>query len=157
MGRYLTGAICLRGHSASSGTEYHAAGKFCETCGAPIIDTCPKCHAAIRGDYHVDGFYGGPAYAAPAYCFNCGEALPWTAEKLAIAKELADEIDNVSADDRAKIKEALDDVARDGPRTQLGAARLKKLLGNASSAVGKAAWKIAIEIATETAKKTLLG
>jgi hypothetical protein len=157
MGRYLTGAVCLRGHAATSATEYHAPGKFCETCGTAIIAACPKCKATIRGDYHVDGVFSMSHYAPPAFCFNCGEAFPWTVEKIAAVKELTDELEGLSADDRSKIKEALEDVSRDGPRTELGAARLKKLLGNASSAVGKAAWKISVEIASEAAKKIMLG
>lgn len=158
MGRYLTAAVCLKGHTASDGIEkYPAQGKFCEQCGAEVITACPACNASIKGDYYVEGYFGPSHFDPPAFCRNCGRPFPWTVERLAAAKELADELEGVSADDRSKIKEALDDVSANGPRTELGAARLKKLLGNATNAIGQAAWKISVDIASETAKKIMLG
>jgi hypothetical protein len=158
MGRYMNAAVCLNGHTATESTENHPPGKFCETCGMALITQCQKCHAFIRGYYHVDGVFDlASRYTPPAFCFNCGEAFPWTAARLAAAKDLADEIDNLSDDERSKIKEALEDITGDGPRAEVGATRLKKLLGTASNAVGKALWKASVEIATEAAKKIMLG
>lgn len=158
-GKYLTAAVCVRGHAATDSVEFGPApGKFCQTCGGTIITACQSCNASIRGDYYVPGVLAiGGSYTPPAYCVECGKPFPWTAEKVAAAKELTDELEGVSSEDRDKIKQALDDVTSDGPRTALGAARLKKLLGNAGGAVGKAAWKIAVEIASEAAKKVMLG
>jgi hypothetical protein len=157
MGRHLTAAVCLNGHTATSSAESFPPGKFCETCGAALIMQCQKCRAAIRGYYHVDGVISlGDHYTPPAFCFNCGEAFPWTAARLAAAKDLTDQIDDLSDNDRSKIKEALEEISRDGPRTEVGATRLKKLLGKAKSAVGQAVWKASIEIATEAAKKLML-
>ena len=63
----------------------------------------------------------------------------------------------MSADDRAKLKTAIEEVAAGGPRAEVGAARIKRLLGKASSGVGQALWKISVEVASEAAKKVLLG
>jgi hypothetical protein len=82
--------------------------------------------------------------------------LSWTTEKLSAAKDLADELD-LSADDRAKLRSAIDDIATGGPRAEVGAARIKRLLGKAGSGVGHALWKISVEVASEAAKKILLG
>jgi hypothetical protein len=50
----------------------------------------------------------------PALCFPeiaFGKPFPWTAEKIEAAKSLADELENLSAEDRAALKIAIDDVA----------------------------------------------
>jgi hypothetical protein len=78
-------------------------------------------------------------------------------EKLAAAKDLADELDEVNADDRAKLKVAIDEVAGGGPRAEVGAARIKRILGKTGTAVGKAFWQITVDVASEAAKKILLG
>jgi hypothetical protein len=93
----------------------------------------------------------------PALCYDCGKPFPWTAERLKVGKELADELEDRSLDDREKIKGALEDIARDGPRTEAAAVRLKRLLGKGTTATGKALWNIAISVATEAATKGLFG
>jgi len=157
-GRYLTAAICNNGHVATDAVEFHEnPGKFCQHCGTAIIMACPHCRAAIRGDYHVPGVFALSHYSAPAFCHNCGKPFPWTAEKLAAAKDLADELEDVSADDRAKLKTAIEEVATGGPRAEAGAARIKRMVGKAGTAVGQALWKISVEVASEAAKKILTG
>jgi hypothetical protein len=79
------------------------------------------------------------------------------AEKLKAAAELTDELDGFSDADRAKVKQSLGDIAKDGPGTSLATIRLKKWFGTAKDAVGQALWKAAVDIATEAAKKGLLG
>jgi len=157
MGYYLTAAICINGHVATDAIEHLSPGKFCPHCGGAIITACPHCQASIRGDYHVPGVFALSHYSAPAFCHNCGKPFPWTAEKLAAAKDLADELENVSAEDRAKLKIAIDDVAAGGPRAEVGAARIKRMLNKAGTAVGQALWKISVDVASETAKKIMLG
>jgi hypothetical protein len=78
-------------------------------------------------------------------------------EKLRAVSALADELENVNDADRARIKESFSEIARDSPGTSLAVIRLKKLLGTATDAVGRALWRAAIDIATEAAKKGLLG
>ncbi len=153
--QHFVAAICVKGHVASDGIEYRSAGKFCEVCGASVITACPACQTSIRG-FHRE-VLSTATYDPPAYCFACGVAFPWTTEKLAVAKELADELDGVSADDRATLKIAIEEVAAGGPRAEVGAARIKRLLGKASSGVGRALWKISVDVASEAAKKVLLG
>ena len=156
--RYLTAAVCIKGHVASEGIELGPPeGKFCSSCGAAVISNCPTCKAPIRGYYHVAGILSTAPYHPPAHCADCGAAFPWTAEKLAAAKDLADELENLSADDRAKLKSAIDDIAGGGSRAEVGAARIKRLLGKAGTAVGQAIWRISIEVASEAAKKVLTG
>jgi hypothetical protein len=155
-GRYQLAAICQRGHVLTADAELHPAAKFCADCGAPVITTCPGCGAEIRGHFVPPGITGvGGAFDPPGFCFACGQPFPWTTEKLSAAKGLADELD-LSADDRATLKTALDDIATRGPQAEVGAARIKRLAGKAGTAVGRAFWNITVEVASEAAKKILL-
>ena len=67
------------------------------------------------------------------------------------------ELEDVSPEDRAKLKTAIDDVAAGGPRAEVGAARIKRIVGKAGTAVGKARWNICVEVAGEAARKILIG
>jgi hypothetical protein len=161
-GRYTRAVICLRGHMATPDSESNpeaARGKFCSECGSALIIACPECGASIRGHYVPPGAtgVGGSFPRAPNFCAECGKPFPWTIEKLTAAKDLADELDEVNADDRAKLKVAIDEVAAGGPRAEVGAARIKRILGKTGTAVGKAFWQIAVEVGSEAAKKILLG
>jgi hypothetical protein len=160
-GRYLTAAICVNGHVRTDGIERNQGryDRFCAQCGASVIAQCPNCKTPIRGDYHSDEVAVLAMYVtpAPAFCFQCGQPFPWTVEKLRAAKDLADEVEGLTSDDRTKLKDALDDISKVGPRNEVGAARIKRLLANATTATGKALWKIAIDVATEAAKKAMTG
>lgn len=152
-------AVCLNGHEIQSYLERpHTEEKFCPTCGSPVVTTCAGCGTPIRGQYHVDGIIGLHSdYDPPSFCFNCGVPFPWTVTKLAAAKELTDELDGVSDDDKEKLKGALDDISREGPRSEVGAARIKKILKKTGTGVGNALYKIAVDVGSEAAKKILLG
>jgi hypothetical protein len=124
-GRYTDAAICARGHVLTADAEGYPVARFCSKCGAVILSKCSACGVEIRGHYIPPGVtaVGGPL-APPAFCFSCGKPFPWTIEKLSAAKDLADELDDISAEDRAKLKTAIDDVAAGGPRAEAGAARI---------------------------------
>jgi hypothetical protein len=157
-GRYNTGAVCLKGHAVAGDIESHPPGKFCSKCGASVITACPGCNAPIRGHFVPPGVTGvGGPYSPPSFCFECGKAFPWTIEKIAAAKELADELEDISPEERAKLKNDLDEVAGGGPRSEVGALRIKRLVGKTTTAVGQALWKISLDVASEAAKKILLG
>jgi hypothetical protein len=69
---------------------------------------------------------------------------------------LADELGDLSQEDRVRLKAAIDDVVAGGPQAEVGAARIKRMVGKASTAVGQALWKITVEVAGEAAKKSCL-
>jgi hypothetical protein len=149
----------VRGHPATGNIKLSPdrAGKFCKHCGGAILTACPSCNSPIRGDYEVAGVFVVRKYVPPNFCEDCGEQFPWMVEKLNAAAALADELENFTDTERAKIKELLNDVSKDGPSTEVAAIWLKKWFGTATDAVGKAFWKAAVDIATEYARKTLLG
>jgi hypothetical protein len=160
-GRYCTASVCLNGHVASADTEKHRAAfsKFCSVCGAQVITACPGCNQPIRGYYIPPSVsaVGGIFKSLASYCYNCGKPYPWTTARLEAAKSLADDLEEMSTEDRAKLKTALDDVVAGGPKAEAGAHRIKKMLGKVSPAVGQAVRKFAVDVASETVKKILMG
>jgi len=52
---YDTAQICMNGHVINSMSKSHPEHnkKFCDKCGAPTINNCPKCNTPIRGHYHA--------------------------------------------------------------------------------------------------------
>ena len=158
IGRYQLAAVCAHGHVLSANAELHPAARFCAHCGSVVITACPSCHAPFRGHFVPAGVSGvGGPFTPPNFCFSCGQQFPWTAEKLAAAREWADELEGIAGDEREKLKTAIDEVAAGGPRAEVSAARIKRLIGKTRSAAGQALWKIAIDVASEAAKKILLG
>jgi hypothetical protein len=157
-GYYFTAQVCMNGHATTSRLEQcpESASKFCPDCGTSTISNCPKCKANIRGDYEVPGIAViGFGYSAPSYCFNCGAAFPWTAERIKTAEELAEEIEELSPVERQQLKDSIADLTKDTSRTELASVRYKKLMRKAGAGVASAMNKIVVAVATEGAKKLL--
>lgn len=151
-------AICESGHTATSSMEISPdrSAAFCTVCGSKIIQQCPACGANIRGYYHVPQVLSLAEYVPPAYCHRCGTPYPWTSARLAAAADLVDEM-GLGEEQQRAVKNALEKIAQDTPATPAAAARLRKLLGQATDSVGRAAWKLALDVATEAAKRIMLG
>jgi hypothetical protein len=157
--RYLSAEVCLPGHLTTSMLEYEPvrAARFCPRCGAQTIRTCPKCGAQIRGNYESAGSVHYNHRVASKHCHSCGTAFPWITAKLAAAKEYAAELDGLDESEKTRLQVAIEDLATDGPRTELAAGRFKRLMGKAGQAVGSGLYKIALDIATDAAKKMIIG
>jgi hypothetical protein len=155
------GQVCVNGHGITSLAESSPQLRkpFCPTCGSRTIMTCEHRAATIQGTYHAPGVPDEAGYTVPAYCFNCGSPFPWTAAqtRLEAAKELADDAEGLSAEDRERLKESLDDISRDSPSSHAAASRLKRLTSTVRGPTGVALQELITEIAADTAKKTLLG
>ncbi len=117
--------------------------------------TCPICQHPIRGEYHVAGFIGGSSYTPPAYCSECGKPFPWTEGRLAAAREFALEAEHLTDEERKELADTFDDLTRDVPRTQVAAARFKRLVAKAGIGTASALRDILVSIASETAKKAI--
>jgi hypothetical protein len=119
---------------------------------------CAACTASIRGRYYVENVLTlHDSYAAPKFCHACGAAYPWTAAKLEAAKELADELDELTSDERERLKGTLDDLVRDTPRTQVASTRFKRLMIKAGSSGASAMRDIIVDVLSEGAKKMIVG
>jgi len=159
MGIYRTAQICLNGHSTTSSIdEYPELGeKYCSKCGVETISECPTCQNNIRGYYHVEGVYGGSEYSPPNFCHACGNLFPWTASKVDSAKELADELEELNAEERETLKVTISDLLTDSPKTEVAAVRYKKLAKKLGTGASSALRSILVDVASEAAKKALFG
>lgn len=162
MGHYQTAQICLNGHQITG--NFHGNPEFrqdfCDQCGDKTITACPHCEKAIRG-YYEPGSSGGvifvavPRFDTPSFCYGCGTAFPWTQRKIEAAQELADEIDELSPEEKEKLKDSIPDLTRDTTKTELASVRFKKLIAKAAPAMGSAIKDIVVSIATDAAKKSI--
>ncbi len=157
--QYMSAEVCLNGHPTTGGIEYSSelTAKFCAKCGAETIRACPSCEATIRGDYYVPGFLSTAAYVPPNHCYNCGTAFPWKTAKVAAAKEQVADIQELDAGEKEQLQGAIDDLATGGARTELAASRFKRLMKKAGQTVGGGLYKIVVDVASEAAKKALMG
>jgi len=154
---YDTAQICLNGHVISEFAVSQPQGnqKFCQSCGAATITECQSCRTPIRGFYHVPGVIGPFGYSVPGFCHNCGAAYPWMQARVAAAKELSDELNDLSPDEKETLKKSIDDIVRDTPSTTLAATRFKKLMAKAGKSTTESFREILVDVLSETAKKML--
>lgn len=154
---YYTAQICLNGHMTHSSLEISPeyAEKFCSTCGARTIEACPTCSSSLRGA--ARGHITSSEPPLPSYCADCGTAFPWTTAKLAAAKQLVDEFDELVDAQRDQLKAAIDTLATAGPDAELAASRFKRLTSKVGKAAGSSLQKIVTDVVSESVKKMLLG
>lgn len=156
---YEVAQICMNGHVITSivRAKPMSSQKHCSQCGAVTITTCPACNSEIRGSYYSPDWvtdYDG-TYEMPSFCHDCGEPYPWMDSKLKAARELADEFENLTIEERDLLKKSLDGIVRDTPQTTVDAVRFKKLAAKAGSVAAGALKEILVDIASETAKKVI--
>jgi hypothetical protein len=156
---YDTAQICLNGHVVTSMANSYPqhCQKYCDKCGAETITACLECNVAIRGYYHVPGFIGFSDYDRPAYCHNCGRPFPWTISGLEAASKLADELENLSDEEKEQLKSSFQDLIMDTPKTVVAETRFKKLLKKAGSDAYEGMKAILIDIVSETVRKSIFG
>jgi hypothetical protein len=154
---YDTAQICINGHVITDSivTSPEVSQKFCNKCGAPTITNCQTCNASIRGFHHLDGIIYSSDYKLPNFCPECGKPYPWTDAKLKAAKELSDELENLSPEERETLKKSLDDIVRDTPQTPVAATRFKKIAAKAGKVAADGLRDILVDIASEAAKKVI--
>jgi hypothetical protein len=158
MGHYRSAQVCLNGHQITDNIEDSPAfmSEFCSTCGEKTIRACPNCQSQIRGDYVTPGVAViGFGYTPPRFCHACGKPYPWVQHKLDAAKEMADELEGLSAEDRERLKQSLEDLTRDTPKTDTAILKYKMIAKKVGGAAGAMLNKIIAEIATEYVKKQM--
>ena len=156
---YLTAEVCLNGHPTTDRLERspERASQYCPKCGKATIDVCQNCKAGIRGEYYVPGVVAVTRYKPPRFCYRCGSPFPWTVEKISAAKELADELDELTENDRETLKGTIDDLSADSPRTEIAARRYRRVMAKAGKGVAASMKHVMIEVATEVAKRAMFG
>jgi len=149
--------ICRNGHLVlSSLKDFPQFRKsYCEDCGAPTIEQCQTCSWPIAGPSPTAWMGGGGPYKPPRYCGECGKPFPWTEIALAAAREYADDLDELSLEEKSTLKGTFDDLTVDTARTPLAANRFKKFMAKVGPAAGGVLQKIVETVATEAAKKAI--
>ena len=151
---YDTAQICTSGHviNSCSISMPHLNRNFCERCGAPTITECPYqgCHSIIRGEFQASS-----SFTRPSFCSDCGQPYPWTEAKIKAAQELADELDNLSLQEREMLKRSLDDIVKDSPQTTVAATRFKKLAAKAGKVAADGFRDILVDVLSEATKRII--
>lgn len=155
MGHYETSTICTNGHFISSGSP-NTSIKFCRDCGAGTIFKCNNCNTSIRGKYIVNGILDLTSYSyVPAYCHNCGFPYPWTEQLLIKTKKLIDLDEQLTDQEKADLFDSAKNIMTESESSTVEASLFKGLLNKAGNFLKEAMYKFAVDVASETAKKTL--
>jgi hypothetical protein len=151
--------ICLNGHvvNDSSRTMPQFNAKHCDNCGEPTIDTCPACKKPIKGAYISSGVYGVGVQTAPSFCQECGKSFPWTERRLSAAKELADELDGLSSDDKLKLRGALDDLVKEGPKVEPAKLRFKQIMKKVGRKGYDMMKSVVTDLVSDSVRKSIYG
>ncbi|MEY8351236.1 DUF2321 domain-containing protein [Bacillus cereus] len=150
--------VCLNGHIINDTYKKFPEHNqnFCEDCGEKTITTCQGCDADIRGARHLDGF-GTDLFvdAPPNYCTNCGKPYPWTELALEAAKELAQEVEGLTEEERKLLSQSIDEIVKNGPKTVVATTRFKKFASKFGTEMGTAFKEILVDVVSETVKRSL--
>ena len=151
---YDVAQICQNGHVANSSSTNlpQFNQKFCERCGSATITNCLECNFPIRGSY-----WGSMSltYDIPSFCINCGQSYPWTKANLQAAHDLAQEIENISDEDRIVLQESIDMLVKDTPSTPIAITKFKKIMVKAGQTTAGMFREILVDVLSEAAKKAL--
>ena len=156
---YDTAQICLNGHvindSIRTSPEFNK--DYCDKCGSATITTCQECKSDIQGYYNHEGVFISllETMAAPSFCHKCGKPYPWTEAKLKAAHDLAQELEDISEEEKKILSKSIDDIIKDTPLTTVATTRFKKILSKTGKSTVDAFRDLLIDIASETAKKML--
>jgi len=91
----------------------------------------------------------------PAFCSECGSAFSWTKAGIQAVRDLADELEQLTSEERDQLKESINDLIRDTPQTTVAATRFRRLVSKAGTTALEGFRTILVSIATEAAKKVL--
>jgi len=80
---------------------------------------------------------------------------PWTKLKLQAAHELAQEIENISDEDRIILQQSIDELVKDTPLSPLAITRFKKIMLKVGQTTAEVFREILIDVLSEAAKKEL--
>ncbi|HPS19818.1 MAG TPA: DUF2321 domain-containing protein [Candidatus Omnitrophota bacterium] len=159
-GFYDIAQICLNGHIVNDNySKYPQHNQdYCDKCGEPTIFKCQSCGAEVRGEYHSSGVLSiGGRKKAPNFCHECGKPYPWIARKLEVVREMTDELEELTLEEREKIKKSLDDLVAETPKTEVAVLRFKKALKKVGKDSYESIKSILVDVASEAIKKSLFG
>jgi hypothetical protein len=156
---YLTAQICLNGHTITHMYEEspERAAPHCDKCGDSTITQCPDCDENIRGYHRTPGVAVLGGWAAPAFCHSCGTAYPWTVAKLREAKDFADQVEELTPEERTELRVSVDHLVRDTPGAETAIMKVGRLMDKAGPRISGLFQNILAGVVTEVAKKGIWG
>jgi hypothetical protein len=159
MCHYKVAEICLNGHLITDAADDYPEKreKFCSKCGEATITQCPSCKTNIRGYYEIPGYIGVSDYSAPSYCYNCGNAFPWTISKIDSAVELVQLGGVLTDSELSTFKNDLVELTKESPKVQVASYRFKRVMGKIGGNLGNAVKDIIVDVISESAKKAIWG
>lgn len=158
--RYDTAQICINGHIITDSIQVDPEDqKRCDKCGGVLFIECQNCGANIRGREYIPDLWSGSRpiqlHKAPQFCYQCGNPYPWLETKIQAARELAQELDNISDDEKEILVKSIDEIVIDTPKTEVAAIRLKKILSKSGQQVAEAFKNILVSVVSESVKKMI--
>jgi hypothetical protein len=155
---YDTAQVCQEGHLITDFADSQPETKknFCPKCGAATITACPNCSSKIKGFKHFSGVVSLD-FQLDSFCDNCGCPYPWSDSKLKAAIDLSAELEGLTDQEREDLKKSLPDLLRNVPNTSVAATRFKRIIRKASNKGGELMWEILKDVASDAAKKIILG
>jgi len=160
---YDTAQVCINGHIITDSVQISPQinQKFCDICGSPLITKCPHCKADLRGRKHikdVTSMSGGRVVylnKAEHFCYQCGKPYPWLESKLQDARELINDLEGISVEEKDVLTKSIDEIIKETPKTEIAAIKFKKILSKYSKPIVEAFRNILIDIVSETTKKLI--
>ena len=152
--------ICENGHIITVDIDLYPekTQKFCEKCGVPTMDKCKNCEANIPGSKFDDTlFVSYPLYEPPSVCTNCGKPYPWIEKKLKATQELAQELNEITPDEKETLIKSVNEIIKDTPETELYAHRFKRIIAKLGTDTYDFFCKFAVDVASQAAKKIITG
>lgn len=153
-----TQEVCINGHQITDHSESEidpTPPKYCEECGEKVIRQCQNCKKSIDGYVDVPGIVDLNSYIVPNFCKYCGNPYPWTESIIENAAELVALDVELTDEDKALIKSSIPDLLVDTPKTQVAAAKYRKVVGKAAKFVKDGLYNLLVDVVSETAKKTI--
>jgi hypothetical protein len=150
-GIHCTAQICKQGHIQHCDGMPFSEKVHCVTCGSKCIDECMHCQEPIRG---AVAYTDTSRYVRPQFCHGCGHPYPWMEERLRTARELLDNDDKLSEQDRQSLWGDLQYVMST-PKADLAPAKRKLIeikLASATGAIREAVMELLAKTAAEMMK-----
>jgi hypothetical protein len=155
---YDASQVCLNGHliSTFARTQPEHNKNFCDKCGAATICKCQKCDADIRGHFFEPGVINlVPPGPPPSFCHNCGNAYPWTEQRLRAAGEVADGAEELDENEKLSLKDSVEVLVRNKPSAPNAIIKYKKLAAKAGKQVADGLKSLLVDVLSEAIKKQM--
>jgi hypothetical protein len=91
----------------------------------------------------------------PLFCGSCGQPFPWTTRKIEALTEIVDLLDNLSDEEREKLKASIPDIIAETPKTEPAVLRFKKAAIKVGETGGNLLLKVLESVATDLAKRLM--